>query len=130
MTYQVRFYNGMKYRQLQSYNTQKRQSLTEEKKQWLKSNDYRNIGWEKIIKLYEKITEFLLKDSLQDMSLEDIFLEADRIGNKYQNSEEIHKLNQQLSQINQEISDEIDKHFPDDEIVFLNFSSYKGTGSA
>jgi Holliday junction resolvasome RuvABC endonuclease subunit len=125
MTYQVRFYNGMKYRQLQSYNTQKRQSLTEEKKQWLKSNDYRNIGWEKIIKLYEKITEFLLKDSLQDMSLEDIFLEADRIGNKYQNSEEIHKLNQQLSQINQEISDEIDKHFPDDEIVFLNFSSYK-----
>jgi hypothetical protein len=59
------------------------------------------------------------------MSLEDIFLEADRIGNKYQNSEEIHKLNQQLSQINQEISDEIDKHFPDDEIVFLNFSSYK-----
>jgi Holliday junction resolvasome RuvABC endonuclease subunit len=125
MTYQVRFYNGMKYRQLQSYNTQKRQSLTEEKKQWLKSNDYRNIGWEKIIKLYEKITEFLLKDSLQDMSLEDIFLEADRIGNKYQNSEEIHKLNQQLSQINQEISDEIDKHFPDDEIVFFNFSSYK-----
>jgi hypothetical protein len=125
MTYQVRFYNGMKYRQLQSYNTQKRQSLTEEKKQWLKSNDYRNIGWEKIIKLYEKITEFLLKDSLQDISLEDIFLEADRIGNKYQNSEEIHKLNQQLSQINQEISDEIDKHFPDDEIVFLNFSSYK-----
>ena len=125
MTYQVRFYNGMKYRQLQSYNTQKRQSLTEEKKQWLKSNDYRNIGWEKIIKLYEKITEFLPKDSLQDISLEDIFLEADRIGNKYQNSEEIHKLNQQLSQINQEISDEIDKHFPDDEIVFLNFSSYK-----
>jgi Holliday junction resolvasome RuvABC endonuclease subunit len=125
MTYQVRFYNGMKYRQLQSYNTQKRQSLSEEKKQWLKSNDYRNIGWEKIIKLYEKITEFLLKDSLQDISLEDIFLEADRIGNKYQNSEEIHKLNQQLCQINQEISDEIDKHFPDDEIVFLNFSSYK-----
>jgi hypothetical protein len=125
MTYQVRFYNGMKYRQLQSYNTQKRQSLSKEKKQWLKSNNYRNIGWEKIIKLYEKITEFLLKDSLQDMSLEDIFLEADRIGNKYQNPEEIYKVNQQLSQINQEISDEIDKQFPDDEVVFLNFSSYK-----
>jgi hypothetical protein len=125
MARQKRLYQTMGYRQLQSQNTQKRQQLSKEQQQWLKKQGYRNIGWERVIQLYEKITEFLLGDSLQDVSLEDLFINVDRIGNKYQTQAEIDDFHRQLAKINQEIADEIDQQFPDNSVEILDFTGKK-----
>lgn len=122
MAKQKRQYQTMGYKQLQSQNTQQRQYLSKGQQQWLKVNGYRNIGWEKVIQLHEKITEFLLEDSIQDVSLEDLFINVDRIGNKYQTQAEIDDFHQQLAKINQEISDEIDRQFPDNSVEILDFT--------
>lgn len=122
MARKIRLYQTMGYRQLQSQNTQKRQRLSKEQQQWLKSQGYKNVGWDKIIPLYEKITEFLLEDSIQDVSLEDLFINVDRIGNKYQTPEEIKEFQEKLAQINQGISEEIDRQFPDNRVEVLDFT--------
>ncbi|MER3435818.1 MAG: hypothetical protein C4288_21160 [Leptolyngbya sp. ERB_1_1] len=69
--------------------------------------------------LYQKIQAFL---DQEDSTLEDLFLEADRIGNKYLTSEEIAAFNQQLSEVVSEISEEIDRQFPDTEVESIDFS--------
>jgi hypothetical protein len=125
MARQKRLYQTMGYRQLQSQNTQKRQQLSKEQQQWLKKQGYRNVGWDRVIQLYEKLTEFLLGDSLQDVNLEDLFINVDRIGNKYQTQAEIDDFHQQLAKINQEIADEIDKQFPDNSVEILDFTGKK-----
>ncbi|NDJ20352.1 hypothetical protein GS682_01550 [Nostoc sp. B(2019)] len=56
------------------------------------------------------------------MSLEELFLEADRIGNKYLTSKEIQEFNQQLSQEVAEIGEIIDQQFPDTEIEIIDYS--------
>ncbi|MBH8574779.1 hypothetical protein I8752_17470 [Nostocaceae cyanobacterium CENA369] len=72
--------------------------------------------------LYQKIEELLDKYQLEDLTLEELFLEADRIGNKYLTSQEIEEFNQRLSREVNDISEEIDKQFPDTEIEFIDFS--------
>ena len=81
----------MGYRKVQRKNSRNRSQLTTENQKWLKDNGYRNIGWNNVISLYEKIIELQDKERINDCSLEELFLEADRIGNKYFTSQEINK---------------------------------------
>jgi len=119
----ARKFNELSYRETQSFNTSNRAKLKKEDKKWLKENGYRNVGWENVISLYEKIKDFLDKYKLDKFTLEDLFLEADRIGNKYQAGQEIDDFNRRLSKEIEEISVEIDNQFPDTEIEAIDFSS-------
>jgi tRNA nucleotidyltransferase (CCA-adding enzyme) len=116
----ARTYQSFSYQALQKKNGQNRVLLTKEQKAWLKKNNYRNVGWDKVIQLYEKITIFL---EVEDSSLEELFLEADRIGNKYQSSEEIEAFQQAMAGTAEKISELIDQQFPPvDQIEMIDFS--------
>ncbi|BAU11308.1 hypothetical protein LEP3755_18010 [Leptolyngbya sp. NIES-3755] len=112
-----RTFQGMTYRDVQRSNSQNRAKLHKDEQQWLKKNSYKNVGWEAVIQLYEKVQSFL-----KDSTLEDLFLEADRIGSKYQTPEEIAAFNQEFSEVVNEISEEIDRQFPDTEAESIDFS--------
>lgn len=111
----------MSYQAVQCANSNNKEKLHKEDKKWLKENGYRNVGWDNVINLYRKIEELLDKYKFEDLSLEELFLEADRIGNKYLTKQEIEDYNQQLSKEVSEISEEIDKQFPDTEIEIIDF---------
>ena len=118
----TRKFNGMSYHQVQRANSKKRTKLYKEDQKWLKDNDYRNIGWDKVINLFQKIEDFIDKYQLEDLTLEELFLESDRIGNKYLSSQDIEEFNQKLSQEVNEVAEEIDKQFPDSELEIIDFS--------
>jgi hypothetical protein len=117
-----KYFNGMSYSEVQSANSKNRSRLIKEDQKWLKENGYKNVGWINIIKLYERIEELLEKSVFADMSLEDLFLEADRIGNKYLTPNEIEEFNQQLSQEVSEVGILIDQQFPDTETEVVDYS--------
>lgn len=119
---QKRSFQGMSYSEVQCTNSKNRTKLDHEETKWLKSNGYKNIGWQNIISLYQKIEELRDKSQFEDMSLEELFLEADRIGDKYQTPQEKAEFNQQLSKEVAEIGDLIDKRFPDTEIEIIDYS--------
>jgi len=118
---QKRNFNGMSYAEVQRANSENRRQLEKDEQKWLKDNGYKNVGWDNVIRLYQKIEE-LKQSSLKDMSLEELFLEADRVGNKYLTAEEITNFNQQLSKEVSEIGELIDQQFPDTEIEVIDFS--------
>jgi hypothetical protein len=111
--------NGMSYREVQSSNTLNRAKLSQEDQKWLKENQYKNVGWDAVIRLYQKIEELL--NPLVDLTLEDLFLEADRIGSKYQTAEEIQEFNQHFAQVVSEVSETIERQFPDTETEVIDF---------
>lgn len=111
----------MSYVEVQRANSERRKKLNIDKQVWLKENGYRNVGWENVIQLYQTIEEFLDKAKFEDMSLEELFLEADRIGNKYLSAEEISTFNQQMVKEAVEIGELIDQHFPDTEFEVIDF---------
>lgn len=119
---QKRNFHGMSYTEVQRANSESRIKLEKDEQKWLKDNGYKNVGWDNVIKLYQKIEELLDKSPFKDMSLEELFLEADRIGNKYLTSEETAEFNQQLSKEVSEIGELIDQQFPDTEIEAIDFS--------
>ncbi|MBD2251452.1 hypothetical protein [Nostoc parmelioides] len=123
MTKKKRNFQGMSYRVIQINNSENKLKLYQEDQFWLKKNGYKNVGWNDVISLYEKIAEFLQKYNLNDLTLEELFLEADRIGNKYQTIQEITDFNQKLAVEVNEIAESIDTHFPDTEIEFIDFSN-------
>lgn len=75
-----RNFNGLSYRETQRANSANRSKLQKEDQKWLRDNGYRNIGWDSVIDLYQKNKEFLDKYSLETLTLEELFLEVDRIG--------------------------------------------------
>ena len=109
------------YSQLQAFNKQSRSQLRPADRQWLKSNGYKNVGWDCAIALYEKIIDYKAKYDLEDESLEDLFLEADRIGNKYQTPEEIASFQAALALEVNAIADLVDQQFPDTTPEFINY---------
>lgn len=117
-----RDFNGMSYVELQRCNSANRSSLKQEDQRWLKDNGYKNVGWDSAVNLYQKINEFLDKYQFEDMSLEELFLEADRIGNKYLTPQEILEFNQKLSKEVAEIGELIEQQFPDTEIEVIDYS--------
>jgi hypothetical protein len=119
---QKRNFNGMSYGEVQRTNSENRRQLKQEDQKWLKENGYKNVGWNNVIHLYKKIEELLDRSPYEDMGLEELFLEADRIGNKYLTPAEIETFNQQLSQEVAEIGELIDQQFPDTEIEVIDYS--------
>ncbi|HIK53978.1 MAG TPA: hypothetical protein IGS37_02255 [Synechococcales cyanobacterium M55_K2018_004] len=115
-------FNGKSYREVQRANSDRRKQLRQADQQWLKENKFRNVGWDNVIHLYNKIEEFLEQYRLEELSLEELFLEADRIGNKYLTTQEIEDFNQRLAQEISEIETVIDKHFPDEEMEVIDFN--------
>ncbi len=117
-----RSFNGMSYCETQNHNSNKRKSLYKKDQKWLKDNGYKNVGWEHVIKLYQKIEDFLEKYKLEDFTLEELFLEADRVGNKYLNKQEIESFNQKLAKEVSKVAEEIERQFPDTTFEFIDFS--------
>lgn len=113
----------MSYHAVQRANSKNLIKLHKEDKKWLKQNGYKNVGWEQVIALYQKIEEFLDKYKFEDLTLEELFLEADRIGNKYLTAQEREEFNSRLSKEVNEIADTIDQQFPETEIEFIDFGN-------
>lgn len=112
----------MSYRVVQLANSKNRTKLYKKDQTWLKEEFYKNIGWENVINLYQKIEEFISNYQLEELTLEELFIEADRIGNKYLTNQEIKEYNQSLSKEVNEVAEEMDRQFPDTEMEFIDFS--------
>ena len=117
-----RTHQNLTYIQLQSANKQGRSELNRDDQKWLKTHGYKNVGWENAIALSEKIAYFKLPDG-DDDSLEELFLEADRIGNKYQTPEEIAAFQAALATEVNAIADLVDQQFPDAEIEIIDYGT-------
>jgi hypothetical protein len=120
---QSRTFSGMGYNEVQRSNSIRRSKLAKTNQIWLKENGYKNVGWDNIIRLYQKINELLTQpDADDEPTLEELFLEADRIGQKYQTREEIEAFNQQMAAEVSAISDLIDQQFPETEVEVIDYS--------
>ena len=115
-------FDGMGYRQVQRSNSDNKSKMKSEEIQLLKNSGYKNVGWKKVTQLYLKIEEMLTSPYRENWSLDELFLEADRIGRKYQSVDEIATFEKQFTMLSQEIDDEIDRHFPDTQVEIIDFS--------
>ncbi|MEH2224826.1 hypothetical protein [Nostoc sp.] len=115
-------FRGMSYRAVQLANSKNRSKLHKKNQIWLKENFYKNIGWDNVVTLYQKIEEFRDNYQLEKLTVEELFIEADRIGNRYLTNQEINEYNQRLSKEVNEVAEEIDKQFPETEMEFIDFS--------
>ena len=115
-------FDSMGYRQVQRSNSDNKSKMKSEDIQLLKNSGYKNVGWEKVTQLYLKIEEMLTSPYRENWSLDELFLEADRIGQKYQSVDEIATFEKQFTMLSQEIDDEIDRHFPDTQVEIIDFS--------
>ena len=121
--HQSRTFSGMGYHEAQRSNSIRRSKLPKTNQIWLKENGYKNVGWDDVIRLYQKINELLAQpDADDEPTLEELFLDADRIGQKYQTREEIEVFNQQLAAEVSAISDLIDQQFPETEVEVIDYS--------
>ena len=111
------------YSKLQAFNKQSRSQLRPDDRQWLKVNGYKNVGWDCAIALYEKIIDYKAKYDLEEESLEDLFLEADRIGNKYQTPEEIAAFQAALAIEVNAIADLVDQQLPDTTTEIIDYGT-------
>lgn len=117
-----RLFCGMSYREVQRSNSDRKKKLPRKDQQWLKDNGYRNVGWDNIIQLYQKLNDLISSPDSDEPTLEELFLNADRIGNKYQTSEEIAAFHQALSTEAEAIAHQVDQQFPDEEFEFADYS--------
>ncbi|NJL22882.1 MAG: hypothetical protein HC895_21955 [Leptolyngbyaceae cyanobacterium SM1_3_5] len=129
MPRQKRQFSGLSYREVQRANSQNRKKLHKSDQKQLKTEGYKNTGWDHVIRLYQKIEELLDRYQYADLELDELFLEADRIGNKYLTSEEIEEYNQKLAKEVSEIEEAIDQQFPDAEVEIIDFGDRKKTRS-
>jgi hypothetical protein len=118
-----KIFQGMDYRQVQKSNSKNRLKLKQQEQKWLKNNQYKNIGWNNVINLFNKIKDFLETEKIKGLTLEELFLEADRVGNKYLTSQEIREFEGKLAQQVNQIAVIIDEQFPDSEIEIIDFGS-------
>lgn len=119
---QKKLFSGMGYLEVQRSNSNRRRKLSKQDQRWLKENGYKNVGWDNIVKLYQKINELLAQPDEGEPTLEELFLQAERIGGKYQTQVERATFEQRLSTEVNAISELIDKQFPETEFEALDFS--------
>lgn len=120
---QSRTFSGMSYREVQRSNSICRSKLPKNHQIWLKENGYKNVGWDNVIQLYQKINELLNQpDADDEPTLEELFLEADRIGKKYQTPEETEAFNQEMAAEVNAVSDLVDQQFPETEVEVIDYS--------
>lgn len=117
-----RLFSGMGYRQVQRDNAGRRGRLSKANRALLKAQGYKNVGWENVVKLYQKLNELCLQPDPNEDTLEDLFLKADRIGSKYQTQEEIEAFNRKLAVEVNDIADIADRQFPEPETEFIDYS--------
>ena len=120
-----RKFQRMGYRKLQRKNSRNRNLLSKEHQKWLKENNYKNVGWERVISLYQKIQELQREAQINDLSLEELFLEADRIGNKYFSGQEIQEQQQKIAVELNEIAEILDNQFPSQQAEVIDYSQGK-----
>ena len=119
---QKRLFCGMSYCEVQRSNSDRRSKLPTKDQKCLKVQGYKNIGWDNVVNLYQKINDLLSQPDPDEETLEDLFIQADRIGNKYQTPEEIAAFHQQLSVEVNDVANEIDRQFPDSQVEFIDYS--------
>lgn len=117
-----RLFSGMSYREVQRSNTNRKKKLPKADETWLKANGYRNVGWDNVIKLYQKINDFLASPDVDGSTLEELFLKADQIGKKYQTDEELKAFEQAFQAEIDAISEQVDQQFPDPEVEIVDYS--------
>ncbi|NJL88021.1 MAG: hypothetical protein HC886_21900 [Leptolyngbyaceae cyanobacterium SM1_1_3] len=116
-----RKFNGRGYRQVQRSNSERRSQLPKADQTWLKQKGYKNVGWDSVVKLYQKIEQLLAHIADDEPTLEDLFLQADRIGKRYQSDEEIQAFDQQLAQEVNAISEIVDRQFPEEDSESVDY---------
>lgn len=126
---QRRTFSGMSYRDVQRSNSTRKRQLPKTLQKQLKDDGYKNVGWDHVIRLYQKINELQAGSEEDELSLEELFLQADRIGQKYQTAEEIETFKQQLGAEVTAISAKIDEHFPDEELEAIDYRAQSRTHS-
>lgn len=118
-----RSFKSMSYREVQLANSKNRLELSKANQEWLKKSGFKNIGWDNVVTLHKQIEALQQEnDRIDSLNLGDLFIEADRIGNKYLTEKEIVENNQNLAEANNFINDQIDNYFPDIETEFIDFS--------
>ena len=117
-----RTFDGMGYREVQRSNSTRRSRLSKAQQKWLKANHYKNVGWDKVIALYQKINDLIANDTEDGDTLESLFLKAERIGSKYQTAEEQETFQKELSQVTEAVAETIDQQFPAAETEYIDFS--------
>ena len=118
----LRTFEGMKYRQVQRKNSRNKKLLLQEQQQWLKENGYRNLGWNHVVDLFKKIQEIQQEENIKSLSLEELFLEADRLGNKYLDSNEINERNLAIAKEVNQIADLFNEQFPDNTVEVIDYA--------
>jgi hypothetical protein len=117
-----RLFSDMSYRDVQRSNTNRKKNLSKSDQAWLKANGYKNVGWDHVIKLYQKINDILASADQDDLTLEELFLQADRIGEKYQTLEERAAFDHALRVEVESIANLIEQQFPDTELEAVDYS--------
>lgn len=112
----------LNYRQIQKKNSHDRLQLTTENQKWLKEHNYKNRGWSNVISLFKKIKELKDKENIKKLSLEELFIEADFVGNKYFSDQEINSRNLRIAQELNDIAEIIDAQFPDTTREIIDYS--------
>jgi hypothetical protein len=131
MARQARTVEGLGYRGMQQANAARRDRLSKADRAELKRQGFRNVGWDNVIRLSQRLDELLNKLGVDDSdlpSLDSLFLEADRIGNAYQSAEEIAAFNQALAEASSAVDEAIEAHFPDNEVEIVHFQSSPSPG--
>lgn len=117
-----RLFSGMDYRQVQRDNSNRRGQMPKIVQASLKTQGYKNVGWDNVTALYQKLNELSLQPDPNEDTLEDLFLKADRVGSKYQTREEVDEFNRKLAAAVGEIADIVDRQFPEPEVEFVDYS--------
>lgn len=120
---QRRLFCGLTYRDVQRSNTIRKSQLDRSTQSWLKANGYRNVGWDQVIRLYQKLNDLEASGQDNEPTLGEMFLEVERIGRKYQTPEEIAAFEQAMAAEISAIADLIDQQFPDQEVEAIDFST-------
>ncbi len=117
----AKLFQSMTYHQVQRLNSQSRLTLRKDDQIWLKQQGFRNVGWSNVINLYENISTILERYDKELPELDELFIEADRIGNKYLDPDEIQEYQSKLAAQNRLFEQQIDQQFPDTEIEIIDF---------
>lgn len=120
-------FNGMTYREVQKHNSTQRSQLPKVEQKQIKQAGLRNVGWLNVIDLYNHIETLQAKLSDELPNLETLFLEADRIGNKYQTDAERQAFTEKMAAVSTEMSEIIDQQFPDTEAEIISFKGKQKT---
>jgi len=88
----------------------------------LLKNSYKNLGWPNVISLFKKIKELKDKENIKKLSLEQLFIEADFVGNKYLSDQEVNSRNLRIAQELNDIAEIIDAQFPDTTREIIDYS--------